>query len=315
MVSALSSGPRAPLSAGDRARIALVSARAARHLDEDLPPLERALRQAGAQVRVADWDDDSVDWGAFDAAVLRSTWDYTTRLAEFLSWCRAAAACTRLINPEPVVRWNVDKHYLRDLDAAGVPIIPSEFVEPGQDARAALERLLAANAAAEIVVKPAIGAGSKDAQRHARVDRGAIGEHVRRLTAAGRSAMLQPYLPSVDQRGETALLFYDGELSHAICKGAMLRPGEMAEEGLYVREDITPRAPGADELRVAKQALAAVPSGIPLYARVDLLADEQGAPRLLELELTEPSMFFAHAPEAAARFARTLVAHVEPSRV
>src|SRR5689334_10827118 len=101
--------------------IALVSARVARSLDEDQSPLEGALREAGASVTVADWDDPAVDWAAFDLAVLRSTWDYTTRLTDFLAWAAEVSRRTRLVNPLPVVQWNVDKHYLRDLERAGVP--------------------------------------------------------------------------------------------------------------------------------------------------------------------------------------------------
>ena len=288
--------------------IALVSARIARNLDQDLPPLEQALRAAGADVRVADWDDASVDWSAFDVALLRSTWDYSIRPQEFRAWLRDTAARTRMINPEPVVRWNIDKHYLQDLGAAGAPIIASEFIEPGQDAARGIERMLALTDGAEIVIKPAIGAGSVDAERHERAGLAGMRAHVQRLIDAGRSAMLQPFLSSVDEYGETALLFYAGRFSHAIRKGPMLRADAESEQGLFFKENITPRTPSAAELRVAEQVLAAIPSGIPLYARVDLLLNAQGAPRLLELELTEPSMFFAHAPGAAQRFAQVLMA-------
>ena len=132
-------------------------------------------------------------------------------------------------------------------------------------------------------------------------------DHVQRLIDSGRSAVLQPYLASVDERGETALLFYKGQFSHAIRKGPMLTAGTEQEPGLFVKEDITPRVPSADELRTAERVLAAVPHGTPLYARVDLLANDDGTPMLLELELTEPSMFFAHAPGSAARFAAAIM--------
>ncbi len=288
--------------------IALVSARAARNLDEDQPPLEHALRDAGAQVHIVDWDDPSVDWQAFDVAVLRSTWDYATRVDEFRAWLLHASARTRLINPPDVVRWNIDKHYLQDLAAAGAPIIPAVFVEPGQDARAGVGRALAIAKSDEMVVKPAVGAGSKDAQRHARGQEQAMRAHVQRLIDAGRSAMLQPYLASVDERGETSLLFYTGTFSHAIRKGPMLQSGQEQEPGLFVKEDITPRVPTDTELRVAERVVAAMPFEQPLYARVDLLMNDDGAPALLELELTEPSMFFAHAPGSAARFAQAIMA-------
>jgi glutathione synthase/RimK-type ligase-like ATP-grasp enzyme len=290
-----------------RPSIALVSARIAHDIDEDFAPLRDALHAAGANVQSADWDDPSVDWSAFDLAVLRSTWDYSIRLEEFLSWVAATAARTRLINPLPHVRWNVDKHYMKDLAAAGMPVIPSHFIEPGQSARHEVERFVAGVTASEIVVKPAVGAGSRDAQRHDRENLTAMTQHVQRLLDSKRSALLQPYLDSVDERGETALIFYDGRFSHAIRKGALLKRGWAAEQGLFATEQITARVPSDDELQIAQRVLSAIPFGTPLYARVDLLLDERGAPTVLELELTEPSMFFAHAPAAAAQFAAVLM--------
>ena len=119
--------------------IALVSARAAQGLDEDMPPLLGALRAAGADVHVVDWDDDSVDWARFDLALLRSTWDASIRLAEFLAWGERVAKLTTLLNPLAVIRWNTDKRYMRDLARAGVPIVPTQFVEPGMDAAGSRE--------------------------------------------------------------------------------------------------------------------------------------------------------------------------------
>ena len=77
------------------------------------------------------WDDPQVDWAGFDAALLRSAWDYTERIGEFLEWVERTAAVTRLLNPPPVVRWNSDKHYLQDLAQLGVPIVASEFRRTG----------------------------------------------------------------------------------------------------------------------------------------------------------------------------------------
>ena len=143
--------------------IALVTARAARGLDDDLSPLQTALQDAGANVSIVDWDDASADWGRFDLALLRSTWDYTDRLAEFLGWAQRVGSQTHLLNPFDVVRWNTDKHYLRDLAKAGVATVPSEFIEPGQNAAAELDRFQVSHDG-EFVVKPAIGAGSRDAR-------------------------------------------------------------------------------------------------------------------------------------------------------
>jgi O-ureido-D-serine cyclo-ligase len=289
--------------------VALVTAREARGLDEDLPPLEAALQAAGLQTRVVDWDDPGVRWASFGLALLRSTWDYTDRLGEFLAWVDSAAAVTTLLNPPRVVRWNTDKHYLSELARAGVPVVPSSFIEPGETAELGLKALLARHESAEFVVKPAVGAGSRDTQRHLRSELPGAIAHAQRLLAAQRSVLLQPYLERVDTDGETALMFFAGRFSHAIRKGPLLPRGSSASPaiGLFAPEKITPRLPGADELRVAEQVLAALPFGAPLYARIDLIRDNTGAPVLLELELTEPSLFFAYATGSAERFSAAVV--------
>ena len=291
-------------------RIALASVAAAHALDDDLAPLLDALHEAGARAEVADWDDAAVDWSRFDLVVLRSTWDYADRLPEFLAWTRRVAACTRLFNPPDVLGWNTDKHYLADLERAGVAIVPSAFVEPGDDPVGALGAFLATHAhAAEFVVKPAIGAGSRDAQRHGRSDLVCATAHVARLLDAGRSVLLQPYLDRVDEHGETALMHFDGVFSHAIRKGPLLLRGEGPTDALFAPEQITPRIADEGERALALRALQAIPFAGPIaYARVDLIRDGDGTPRLLELELAEPSLFFAHGEGSARRFAETLLA-------
>ena len=301
---------------GQTPTLALVTAAAARDLDDDLAPLEAALRALpGIHVSVVDWDAAEVDWSAFDLALLRSTWDYSQRLPEFLDWATRVSARTTMLNPLDVVRWNTDKHYLNDLTEAGVATVPSVFIEPGESARGALEAFLrhhvsaADDGSGEFVVKPAIGAGSRDAQRYERDEIEAAVAHCQRLLEARRSVLLQPYLDRVDEYGETALIFFAGHFSHAIRKGPLLRRGEGPTRALFATEHITPRTPSPEELRLAERTLAAMPFPGPLlYARVDLIHDAGGTPCVLELELTEPSLFFDHAPESAERFAETIVA-------
>jgi O-ureido-D-serine cyclo-ligase len=287
--------------------IGLVTARAARGLDDDEAPLVAALEESGAEVRVLEWDDPSVDWAAFDLALLRSTWDYTERLQSFLAWVERAAQATTLLNPPSILRWNTDKHYLADLSRAGVPTVPSTFVEVREEPGPVLERFLGQHACEELVVKPAVGAGSRDTQRYPRAALGPALAHAQRLLDGKRSVLLQPYLGRVDRDGETALIYFAGRFSHAIRKGPLLPPAGAATEGLFAPEQITPRVPGQDELAVAQQVLAALPFETPLYARVDLIREADGSPCLLELELTEPSLFFAHAPGSARRFATTVL--------
>ncbi len=251
-------------------RIALVSAREALALDEDMEPLAAALRQTGAEVATPVWDDPAVDWRTYSAAVLRSTWDYVERIDEFLPWADRCAQQTVLLNPPAVVRWNTDKHYLLELAQNGIPVVPTRFVEPGSVAAQQIERFLddgadaltvgTAESFVEFVVKPSIGAGSKDTARYRRHEIVRANEHLGRLLAQGRSAMLQPYLGRVDEHGETALIYLGGEFSHAIRKGPLLRAGAALVEGLFAPEQITPRQPQPDELAVARQAYAAIGS-------------------------------------------------------
>jgi O-ureido-D-serine cyclo-ligase len=291
--------------------VALVTARPARGLDEDEPPLHLALQNAGCNVQTAEWDDANADWASFDVALLRSAWDYAERVTEFLAWVERASKLTHVLNPLPVVRWNTDKHYLAQLAAAGIATVPSTFIEPGDDAGQAIGKLLELHDNAELVVKPAIGAGSRDTERHRRTELGPAVAHAKRLLNANRSVLVQPYLERVDRDGETALMFFEGRFSHAIRKGPLLPPGGVATTGLFAAESITPRVPGADEMRLAEKIVAAVPFGIPLYARIDLIRDDDGAPCLLELELTEPSLFFAHAAGSAEKFTAAVLRWIQ----
>ncbi|HUD41954.1 MAG TPA: hypothetical protein VMR06_08145 [Dokdonella sp.] len=294
------------------ARIALATTPPARDLDEDMAPLLAALHAAGAQALAVDWDDGSVDWGGFDAVLPRSTWDYCERLPAFLDWTHRVAAATQLLNPADVIAWNTDKHYLRALAEAGIAIIPSSFAEPGDAADAVWDAFVDAHPGdADLVVKPAVGAGSRDAERHPRSARAAAVAHIARLLAAGRSALVQPYLDRVDVDGETALVHIDGRYSHAIRKGPLLRRAAPATDALFAAERISAREPGADERALAERVLAAVPFDGPLaYARVDLVRAGDSTPCLLELELVEPSLFFDHAPGSAARLAAAILCRV-----
>jgi O-ureido-D-serine cyclo-ligase len=301
-------------------RIALVTAREALELDPDMPLLVSALHSAGVDTDTPCWDDPAVDWSRYEAALLRSTWDYVDRIDEFLAWCERASCLTLLLNPPDVVRWNTDKHYLAHLAESGVPVVPTRFVAAGADGARELEAFLAGGCAAcsvgrpcefdEFVVKPAIGAGSRDAARYGRDDAGRARLHVERLLVAGRSVMLQPYLARVDEHGETAVVYLGGLFSHAARKGPLLQPGAGLVEGLFAPEDIRPRVADPAELAVAAAAYAAIPFTAPVYARIDLIHDHAVAPVVLELELTEPSLFLAHAAGAADRFAGHLLERV-----
>ena len=295
-------------------KIALVTADAARARDEDLEPLLAACAGAGLDAEVVSWNAHNTDLSDFALAVLRSPWDYAEQLPEFLAWCERSAEQTTLLNPLDVVRWNTDKHYLVDLARSGVACVRSTFVEPGQHADGGVTAFLGEHAsAAEFVVKPAVGAGSRGARRFARAESVEAIAHAHALLQASRSALVQPYLANVDRRGETALMFFDGAYSHAIRKGPLLPLGGAATDGLFAPEAITPREPSAPERALAEAVVAAVGARFPQFAplayiRVDLLLDENDLPCVLELELVEPSLFFDHRPRSADRFAQVLAA-------
>ncbi len=296
-------------------RIAFVTAIVSAALDEDMPPLLAACARAGLTAEVRAWDDFTVSWPRYDAVVVRSPWDYHTRLPEFMRWCERVDRVCTLLNPLPVLRWNTDKHYLADLAAQGVAVVPTRFVEPDAEPLPALQAFLAEFAdVVEFVVKPTVSAGSADTQRYARAQEFAAANHIGRLLDAGRSAMLQPYLDAVDVHGETALLYFDGHFSHAIRKVALLKLNEAGLDHAQVPESIAAREPDADELRLGEAVLVAARTrigGMPLYARVDLIRDAAGQSCLLELELAEPSLFFDRAQGAADRFVAALLSRIE----
>jgi glutathione synthase/RimK-type ligase-like ATP-grasp enzyme len=227
---------------------------------------------------------------------------------QFLEWTRSVR---RLLNAAPVAEWNTDKHYLADLAAAGVPTVESVFVEPSGGYRRPLPF-----AGRDFVVKPAVGAGARDTARYRSAEAGLAASHADQLLAHGRSVLVQPYLESVDTAGETALIYFGGTYSHAICKAALLDGPDLRVDGMWREETISERQPGADEVAVAEQALAAVANLVDggdnlAYARVDLVRDADGAPQVLELELTEPSLFLAYRRGAAHTFAETLATRVD----
>jgi hypothetical protein len=290
-------------------RIALVTCRELPVGDDDGPALQAACTAVGLDADWRVWDDPAVDWGSYDLVVIRCTWDYVPRRDEFVAWARSVP---RLANPAEVVCWNTDKTYLRDLAAAGAPVVPTTWLDPtGPDAPS--EVRLPDHG--DYVVKPAIGAGAQNTGRYAPEDGVRAREHATRLLAAGQRVMVQPYLAAVDEVGETALLYCGGQFSHAVRKGALLTGPADVVEGLYRPETIDPREPSAAELAAGEAVLAAVPGGADrlLYARVDLAPGPDGAPLLLELEVTEPSFFLGAAPGAADRFARAVAAHVAAS--
>lgn len=306
-------GPDASPSA-DQGLVLLATSAAAWEQDEDAEPLLAALERLGVEARPAVWDDPSMDWGAARLVVVRSTWDYPRRRDEFVRWAWRVGALSRLANPADVIEWNTDKRYLAEVTAADVPVVETEFLGP--EARAGgrdLRLRTLADRYAEFVVKPSVSAGSKDTGRFLASEVDDATGLVTRICGEGRTAMVQPYLGSVDEVGETGLVYFEGRFSHAFNKAALLAPGGETDHGLFALERIDPATatPQQRDLGARMLELVAERFGIvPLYARVDLLEAGDGSPVLLELELTEPSWFLVSDPDAADRAAAAIGARL-----
>ncbi|GAB2817988.1 hypothetical protein GCM10022221_14810 [Actinocorallia aurea] len=265
--------------------------------DEDTPALIEELAALGHGAEAVVWDGPA-DWARYDLVLVRSTWDYSTRREEFLAWAEEVErAGARLENSAAVLRWNTDKRYLRELGAAGIPVVPTLW-DPVELPEWP-----------DYVIKPAVSAGARDTARWSAQEAGPAAEHLARLRAEGATVMVQPYLDAVDTAGETALIFFDGAFSHAVRKAPILAPGSGVQEIIAdtkdEREQITAREASRAELSLAAEVLAAAPKNL-LYARIDLIPGPDGAPVLLELELAEPSLFLTHAPGSPTRLATAM---------
>jgi hypothetical protein len=290
-------------------RVALATsaaAQAAPEFDDD-ERLAGALRGRGVDADLVRWDA-AADWAGFELVVVRSTWDYTWRLDEFLEW--ASALGGRVRNAPEVLRWNSDKGYVGDLDAAGLPVVPTMYVRPGE----ALPEL-----DGEVVVKPTVSAAGRDTGRFGPDAHDEARALLERLAEDRRVAMVQPYLGAVDEAGETALLFIAGELAHVLRKGAVLAPDEVAPvrhdalgaaEAMYDPELVVAGECSAAERDVAARIVDYVGDrfgSAPLYARVDLVPDASGDPLLMELELVEPNFYLNIYPDSAERIAEAII--------
>lgn len=273
--------------------------------------LAQALVRRGWRVDGVDWCSDQVSWPDYDVVLVRSTWNYCERLGEFLAVLRAIDEQNVLLeNSVQLVQWNSDKRYLADLEQRGVPVVPTVFV-PVDELSELSARLAAASVHdGPIVVKPGVGANASGVVR---LERGEgceiqrVEESARTLAhkSPGASLLVQPLVESVLSEGEYSLMYFAGEFSHAVVKRP--RAGEFR-----VQESCggSVEATSADAaMRAAAAAALATLDEEPLYARVDLVRAPHGGFWLVELELIEPSLFFALGKGSAERFAAVVEAH------
>lgn len=278
-------------------RIAIATCAAYPELKGDDELLREALGRRGCVASLQVWDEAGIEWGGFDLCLVRSTWDYHDKHEEFLAWTRRVAAATALRNPAELLAWNSDKRYLRQLGEAGVPTVPTLWVERGSGLD--LEAELVARGWDEAVVKPVVDLGARNLHRV----RPAEAPRALAAVLERREAMVQPFLPSLEAEGELSLIHVDGAFSHAVRKCPA--PGDFRVQSIW-GGTAAPADPEPQHLEIAKQALAQLAEP-PLYARIDLITDLEGNPALIELELIEPNLYLKTNRTAADRLANAVV--------
>lgn len=265
-------------------------------IDDDLAYAE--LRRRGWQVDVVPWTR-ATDWAAYDRVLIRTPWDYQNAPEHFLNVLAAIEASgTPLQNPLSIVRWNLDKRYLRDLDAAGVPIVPSLWstqFDAGQLA-ASFDNF----GCERVVIKPTVSANADHTYPLLRADLPAHNAELARVFAT-RALLIQPFLDEIVSDGEVSLFYFGGRYSHTIRKRPKAGDFRVQEEH---GGEISALEPDAALMSAAERALAAIPEPV-LYARADFVrvGDRN---LLMELELIEPSLYFRMHPKAPSLFADAL---------
>ncbi len=280
------------------ARVAIASCK-------DLPDWElddlsffQTLTEYGVEYEILPWDS-AVDWSQYEACLIRTTWDYQERFEEFTQWLDHVSKQTTLLNSKAVMLWNSHKSYLKDLETAGITIAPSHWLMRGgeYDVLSIMQQC----SWTEGFIKPLIGANARECCRFSVTVEGIsqAQAHIDRLTP-NEDLVLQPYLKSVEEFGETSGIFFAGEFSHGTRKVPV--KGDFRVQDDYGAKDY-PYQLNDQELKLAKQALAWVNEkfGALLYARLDFLHGEDGEVYLNEMELIEPSLFFRHGGQQSCK--------------
>lgn len=262
--------------------------------------LGSALKRRGLKVARKDWARKDFDWSSTRFAMFRTTWDYFHRFGEFTAWLDRVSGQTSLINSLDLVRWNMDKHYLYDLEMRGIHTTPTRFVEPGEDIT--LSELHTETGWMQMVLKPAVSGGGRHTYR---LDPDNLEAHepIFRQLIAKEAMLLQSFQHKILEEGEKTLMIMGGQYTHAVRKVA--RPGEFR-----VQDDfggtVFPYVPSREEIAFAENVFACCDPG-PVYGRVDLVTDNEGRLAVVELELIEPELWFRFHPPAAEVLADSLL--------
>ncbi len=254
--------------------------------------VKNALQHRGLSVTRKAWDDAAFDWSATKVVLFRTVWDYFDRFPEFSRWFKTAKAKTQFINPPETIYWNIDKHYLADLEKAGVRIVPTLFIETGETD--SLAGHLSRSGWHDAILKPAVSGAARHTYQinPANV---AAHENIFRRLIAEEAMMLQPFQSSILQKGEVSHMLFDGRYSHSVLKKA--KAGDFRVQDDF-GGSVQQYEAGPNEIAFAEKAVA-VCKPLPVYARVDVVWDNHGQLALAELELIEPELWFRLRPQAA----------------
>ncbi|MCF7506328.1 MULTISPECIES: RimK family alpha-L-glutamate ligase [Vibrio] len=292
-------------------KVALVSDSDSLAVDYDMPYILDAFKRTDVEVDVIFWDSPNHDWAMYDVVVLRSPWTYMEKIEPFIEFCQQVENCSVLLNPLSVIRWNSDKSYLKQLEKQGVPIVPTEIIYSETEIQAAVANLQDNYwKVHEVVIKPTVGAYSFGVIRLSIEDLDKITQHVRYLLGLGKGVIIQPYLHTIEEHGETNMIYFDHTYSHAIKKEPLLaQRGETKTPDMEFRKL---KEANSEEKALAKRILRLVQSNLGLsqpllYARLDFIEGKNGRPLLLELEITEPSLSLPLTPECVDIFVQSII--------
>jgi len=261
--------------------------------------VQQALNKLGLKTRRLAWDDAKFEWSSTKAIVFRTTWDYFDRFEEFSKWLAKVSKQTLLLNSEAIIRWNIDKHYLNDLQKNGVNITETYFIE--QSSTTTLKELHDQLGWHDMILKPCVSGAARHTYR---LNASNLQSHESILSTLikNEAMMLQPFQHNIVSQGEISMMVFNGVFTHAILKKAKLGDFRVQDDFGGSVHDYTPTR---EEIIFSENAVKACPE-LPIYARVDIFTDNQGNIALSELELIEPELWFRHHPEAANVLARAI---------
>ncbi len=264
--------------------------------------LKEALERKGLKAHRTYWDNPDFDWTRTRYAIFRTTWDYFDRIEAFMPWLEKTAELTQFINPISLLKWNMDKHYLRDLQQYGIEILDTIFIEKGE--KRSLSKIASDKNWSEFILKPAISGAARHTYRFEK-EGAAQFESIFAMLIANESMLLQEFQKNILTKGEIAIMLFGGRFSHAVLKLAKAGDFRVQDDFGGTVHDYTPTE---QEIALAEKVITTI-SPLPAYARVDIFWDNEGKPVVSELEMIEPELWFRKSEKAADLLASHIFAN------